>query len=194
MSGLPSCCQCGKTAILSSDTGEHLCVDCYERVLRLDQIRLANLVDERNYYAERVENAIGVPMPRYSRPQLVPSYASTTINIDRSTIGVVNMGSVSRLDVDMTALGASGAMNLASEIKEFAEAVLGSNELSSEAKTEVVETLSFLAQEAAEPAAKRRRTLLGAAVGRITSLISVAANLATLWGHLASLFSGGLGS
>lgn len=78
-------------------------------------------------------------------------------------------------------LNAAGHKELADEIGKMSETVASSKELSDEARKELLEHLSVVSAEAAQPPEKRKMGPLRTSVEAMKSGIAVVAQLVSIW-------------
>ena len=103
------------------------------------------------------------------------------IEVDRSTIGVLNTGSLEMVDSAVTVLKESGqGAAAAAAILEVTQAVLASAALSAAAKNEVVELRGGVAQEASAPKEQRRPAQAKALLERLGTVLTTVNAMADL--------------
>lgn len=117
--------------------------------------------------------------------------------MNNSVVGTINTGSIESVDQSITALVQTGEPEAAKAVKTLSEAVLQSNDLTTNQRNELVEILSLVAREAASPPESRKTLAVAPLLERAQAITSVAADIAAVcqacWPVLLTLFgaSGG---
>jgi hypothetical protein len=161
--------------------------------MRAFQIQQGELAAMLNYLMDSTEITAGVPpgtLGRYPIPQQAIHTGPSTvhnIHVDRSVVGAINTGSVQRLNVSLDRIKNAGQPEAAAVIQTLTEAVLGSRDLTSDAKGQSVDHLSYLAGQAALPEDQRERGVTRVVLEALRSTLSVAADVATVWGPASVL-------
>ena len=191
---MAQCSQCGRPAIVNL-LGHDLCVEHYrmmQKILR-GQFRMeaANL----NYTREQIEAAGGMPglLPKYQIPSSPSNLTLTNITVSGGNVGVINTGTVQRLDSSITVMRERGNDDLARAIKELTNAVIASQQVNDSAKNEILEQLDFLADQVMSEAGTRRTGTIKSILAGMKDTLSVAANLVVLWDRLGPLLRGAFG-
>ncbi|MDE2059349.1 MAG: hypothetical protein KGL31_00670 [candidate division NC10 bacterium] len=162
-----------------------LCLDCNLKHVQLITMQNEMLERQMNYLTDYMGMIVGLPGlgPRFPERKSVTIGGVTlnNIKIDRSTIGVVNTGSIETVDSAVTVLRHSGDPQLATAILELSQAVLNSSALIADTKAKIVDILSVLASEATAPKGRRRLAAIGPLLQEIATLVGGAAGLAEIW-------------
>jgi len=193
------CSQCSKTAIFSVGEGKvPLCIDCYLKLQQAIELQDRRLKEELNYLTDSIEATVGLYgiLPRYPIPKPIVRQGPVTLNnitVDRSTIGSINTGEIVNLDVAITSISKSGNENLVKALKEFTQAVIEEKKLNDIIKNQIIEQLSFLANQVNTPKERRKKGIIKAVLSEIRNNISTVAGLVVLWEKLYPLFKGILG-
>ena len=111
---------------------------------------------------------------------------SDKINISNSTVGVVNTGEIKEIKsilVSTSALTEAGHSEVATALRQLADAVSKNQELSDKQRTEILAQLDEIARQANTPAEKR------SALGVIRSILSGIATGLGAAGGLAEVWS-----
>lgn len=192
------CSQCDRAAVYEMQNGAVLlCVEHYNMVAQNAQVAMAASATMINYLSDRINATFGLPPqePRIHIPQPVIHEAPVThnhINIDRSVIGAINTAQVERIDVAMQNIQNGGDPGLSAAFKELTEAVIQNQQINDSDRRQLVENLTFLAEQAALPDPQRQKGIAKTVVQATSSLIAAAANAATIWGqwhaHISALF------
>ena len=184
------CTQCGKPAVIEM-SGVPLCIDCYAKVEYVNQLRLSRLIDLLNYTSAQIDASIGFGIsPRMANFQPQPPPGALFLNnisVEKSTIGTINTGTIQSLDNAITILSDQQQGELAEALKKFTEAIIQNTELTEAARKEVVESLSFLAEQLSKPRDERKSTLVKTLFERIPTLLKTATDLVTLWKQIEPL-------
>jgi hypothetical protein len=157
-----------------------------------------------NFLLDMASLSAGVPIefPRIHTPQ--PVYANVTggpvlnnnIRIDRSVVGMLNTGSiqdVQRIDINLKTLIDSGSSTVANSLKLLTENVARAQELSEIAKTELLEQLQLISEQAALPADHRKTSIVKPVLSSLVTGISTVSSLARLWAVVGEYICSHLG-
>ncbi len=145
------CCQCDKPAFLSI-ANNPLCIDHYLKFQQANQIEDARYANHLNFLMGEMEATVGLgpTLQRYKVPQPIIHQGPMkfqNINIDKSNIGFLNTGEIEKLDMTMSVINTTGHRDLTEAFKEFTEAVIKMQELDDKIKKEIVEQITFLANQ-----------------------------------------------
>jgi ABC-type transporter Mla subunit MlaD len=142
-----------------------------------------------NYMSDAMNELGGLPpfgprFPQRPRPVNTGGVKLNNISVSNSVVGTINTGSIGSVDQSISALVQLGEPALAEAIKSLSEAILQSEDLTSNQREELVEILSVLAMEAATPKERRRgsvvQTLLDKAM-KIASLTNDITDVCQRW-------------
>jgi hypothetical protein len=162
-----------------------LCLDCNLKFVQTITLQNDMLERQFNYLAESMDRVTGLPglTPRFPLHQAVTMEGVTlnNIKIDRSTVGVLNTGTIGTVDAAVTTLKQSGESNAAETFTKLTEAVAKDPQLTLEQKNQIVELLSVLSTEATAPKERRRGAAMLPLLERLSTLVSGAASLTQLW-------------
>ena len=130
-------------------------------------------------------------LPRFPERRVVNLGGSTynNIRVDRSTIGVLNTGTIGNVDGARTRRKQAGESDLAAAVKAFTEALLQSSEAGRDVKNQVLEILSAVAAEATAPKEKRRPAVIRPLLQEISTLVQGVAALSALWAQYGPLIT-----
>lgn len=172
-----------------------LCLDCYIRLENVQQQKLAALERNMNYLTAEMESMVGLPgiFPRYPErpaPRVIQTGGVTlnNIRVSNSEIGVLNTGSIENVDSTVTVLKSSGNSELAQAVTALSEAVIKSNEISSNEKNQIIELLGAISSEAIAPKQKQRRSVVKALLSELSGMLSGIGSLASLWEKVKGVF------
>ena len=191
------CSQCDKPALYAVGEPEvPLCLACYHTHSQIVQAELATMERHLNYLSDEMAMIAGLPPagPRYPERRVVQMTGGVTFNnirMDRSTIGVLNTGSIGSIrDVDnaITILKQGDNPALGIAVEGLTEAVATNRELQREEKDQILEALSVLTKDAAAPKANRKPTVARTLLTHLDELIKRVPALLALWGIAKSLF------
>jgi hypothetical protein len=193
-----ACSQCGKPAVVQY--GDiWLCVDCNLRFQQAEQLRYSRAISEYNFHTYQMELAAMLPigiLGRVPHPQSPFQGNTLTLNnisIDRSTIGALNTGNIKRLDVAITRMQDSGRADLGDVLKELTEAILENQDIDDLRKNELLEHLSFLAEQSGLPKEQRSPNIAKVVFDAVAVLASNSQNLKRLWEQSDQVFREALG-
>lgn len=185
------CSQCNKPAFYRVAEAEiPLCLSCYATWHHTQNIDFLKNAVMMNHAMDNLDLSVGMGV---SGDRIPVGYIAKAIqgaatlnqfSISNSQIGVLNTGSINRIEASITLAQGTDAELIAQHIKSFTEEVLTSNELGAEEKNEIIE----LTDAAAEEVVGRRRLTVVTAhlkalrekVGGILSLANAADKLLEL--------------
>ncbi len=188
---MTKCYQCEKPAIhpvIADEAKIPLCLDCHLKYTQL--LATQNDMIERtiNYLTSQMEASVGLRgiLPRFPERKVVQTGDVTlnNIQIDNSTIGVINTGSIETVDAAVTSLRQSGDDKLSSALLELSQAVLSNNEVVNETKNQLIEILSLIATEATAPKEKRRVATMRILLTELSTILSGISSLGELWDRI----------
>ncbi|WP_158522137.1 hypothetical protein [Thioclava sediminum] len=111
-------------------------------------------------------------------------------NISESQIGVLNTGAINKIDAAITLTKGTDAEGMGHHIKTLTEAVLSSDELTTEQKNAIIELTETLSEEVVgqrKPATIK--AVLKEIVEQTKGAATITASAKVLWDILAPLFS-----
>ncbi len=106
---------------------------------------------------------------------------NNNFNIDRSTIGVLNTGSIANLNSSVTALNQGGNAPLAAAFKSLTEAVANEATIAPVDKDKILEMMSVLAAESTVPAEKRKKFAMLPLLKEIATFIAGIGTVGKIW-------------
>ena len=193
------CYQCSNPAMYQiGDQNIPLCLNCYAKVAQIEQQKLENNERMLNYLSDEMEMVTGVRLggPRFPpRPRAVHvgDVRLNNISVSNSVVGTINTGSIGSLDQSISALIQLSEPTLAQAFKELSEAVLKSNDLSTNQRNELIESLNTIAKEAATPPGQRQNTVAISLLERAEKITAIAADISELcqryWPVIAAVFA-----
>lgn len=192
-----TCHNCGRPALyqLGDDAGNQisLCIDCnlkHEHAMALEFDRHARAF---NRIADSMAGW-GVPIAKFA-PRQQPIVHSgdvvlNNINIEGSTIGVLNTGNIQTVDFAVTLLKRSGEQETADIFQKLTEEIINSVDLDAAMKNTATELLGMLSTEATAPVEKRRSGAMRTLLAELSGIVGGVASLSQLWQQYSpSLFS-----
>jgi hypothetical protein len=194
---MSQCSQCEKPAIVDYN-GHPLCVEHYRMMVQASHSILSWQAANLNMVRSELEAEAGgfVRLPRIEippNPFVGGNLTYNNINVDRSTIGAINTGTISSLDVAITMMKDRGENELAEAIKELTEAVIGSNEINDTIKNEINEQLEFLVAQATTKSQNRSMGTVKSVFAGIRNYVAPIASLLTIWNKAEPLIKAALG-
>ena len=193
------CSQCGRPAVVRIGGKEgtiFLCIDCnlkFEQAQAMEFDRNARLF---NMVSDQMDAMAGVPYSggRIALPERpvfhVGGLNLNNIKIDRSTIGILNTGTIGTVDGAVTVMKQHGETGAADAIARLTEAVAKAQAVSTEDKNRILEALSVLATEATMPKDKRRSSAMKPLLLDLSTFLGGIAGLAQLWQQFGPAISG----
>ena len=177
------CHQCDRPAFyLTGDNNNiPLCLDCYAKLSHISNMQFLLDAAMMNQALEGIEMMTGLPnsgvrVPVHALAQAMRrSQTLNNIHISQSQIGVLNTGSIQRIDAAITLSKGSDAEEIGAQIRYLTEAVAQSKELDARQQNEIIELTETLAEEVV---GKRKSATITAVVKAITEKVSGVAVLA----------------
>ncbi len=109
------------------------------------------------------------------------------LKISDSQIGTLNLGSiVGDVESNLTILG-DEAQEIRTGLTRLTEAVLNDEQLQEEAKRELIESISVLAEEANKQSDQRRRVVVQTLMQTIAAVASTASGVSVIWSEIEPL-------
>jgi len=182
-----TCSQCGKPAIFEMQ-GHLLCLDCGERLERIQMGEFMRTAAAHNQLAASLENQLPFRVPRINIPSQAHNIGSTTFNsvkIDRSTVGNVNTGTIRQLGDSIATIGQTNT-EFSSKVQSFANELLVDQTLSAESKQEAIEILATITDDIKQEKINQRPRQRRSLIERMKSILEPAANLATIFATIAT--------
>lgn len=178
------CYQCTNPAMwLVSDQEIPLCLNCYFRYQQLQQAEIENNERMMNYNLDQMAAMVGMPpmgprFPERPRPVILSGVKMNHINVTNSVVGTLNTGSIGVVDQSITALVQVGDNSLGEALKELSQAILGSKDLTTNQKNELMESLSAISTEAITPKENRKKSVASILIERASQVTSLATDIA----------------
>jgi hypothetical protein len=162
---------------------------------RKQQEQLLGSIHRANMMNFILENAEGmsagppgflgrVPVPQMPSRTIKGNITLNNINIDRSTIGVLNTGQmqeIQQIDVNISKLDQRAEADVAEALKALTEAIVSNQDISVEQRSELVEQLHELSDQALLPPNQRKIGIVRAIVVGLSSSLNAVSGLATIW-------------
>ena len=166
---------------------------CFDHSQQFQAMNLRQMEMLQNHIDRTEDDLADVwGLPRKQRPARIPAPRVNVhqVNIHGDNLGVVNTGTVGSIANGLSIIDQRDAA-LAGQLKVLTEAVLASTTLESARKQEAADLLNELVQDAAKPADQRRSRTVMAAIGAgLAQVLSVSADLYTLWTGIAPALFG----
>lgn len=108
--------------------------------------------------------------------------------ITDSQIGTLNLGTiVGDVESKLTILADADATELRAGLARFTEAVLNDEELGEDAKRELIESISVLAEEANREPGQRRGAIVRSVMQTVAAVASTASGISVIWSEIEPL-------
>jgi hypothetical protein len=153
--------------------------------MQAQQIQFEQNARFLNFLAEHMDSSVGLPgfSPRISLPQPIVHTGAMTlnnINVRDSVVGAVNTGQIKRLDLAMTNVRVAGDRRVAEGLKQLTQAILDAEDITEAQRKEMLEAMSYLAEQAVLPDSERQKSLGRRVLGTLNQLLNASASLATI--------------
>jgi hypothetical protein len=167
-------------------------------VMNAQNQNMRNLMAMLNDAENSIEASFGlVPRRPMQIPQDVIHTGSTTINqhnlnIDRSTIGVLNTGTVGTLNASMNYIQQENPQ-LADDLKTLIETISRDQALEQQSRKEVIEQISFLLSQFSTQPSQRNPSVIKTILTTINGTLATSASILGLWQTIEPLLKAHFG-
>jgi hypothetical protein len=192
---MTQCSQCGKPAVVEYQT-HPLCVEHYRMMMQISYFHQSWAAANLN----AVRNDLNVTsILQYPPVQIPPNpfvggdILYNNISVNQSTIGALNTGTISSIDVAIGLIRDKGENDLAIMVKKLTEEVIKNAELSNQVKNEINEQLEFLVAQALMETKHRRMGPIKSIFSGIRNYVAPIASLLAIWNNLEPLIKTALG-
>lgn len=179
------CSQCNSEAMYEIQ-GHLLCLEHYTMLsnnLRAQQIESMAMM---NYLSDSIDRVFGLPPsgPRIEIPHQAVLNSPMTFNhiqIDRSVVGAINTAQVARIDVAMQNIRNQGNEDVSKAIKSLTEAIINDKQANKTEKNQILEQLTFLAEQATLPKSQQQKSVIKMVIKAIPSTLNTISSFSNLW-------------
>ena len=177
------CYQCDRPAmyLVGDKNNIPLCLDCYAKLSHIENMQFLQSAAMSNQASDDMDMMTGFPssggrLPVQAIAQAMKrSHTLNNIHISQSQIGVLNTGSIQRIDAAITLSKGSDAEEIGSLINGLTQAVIQSRELDATQQNEIIDLTETLAEEVV---GKRKPATITAVMKAITEKVTGVAALA----------------
>jgi hypothetical protein len=159
-------------------------------------LQLRNAAIGSNAAAQQMDFVSGLRnlTPRMQVPDLPPAPLTlNNIRVDRSTVGAINAGEVAGIDVSITVLEQAGNKNVSEALKQLTQAIVDASDISKESKSQTLDQVAYLSEQAAAAAKDRKPGMIKAACAALTQVATTTTALATAWNAAEPILHGHFG-
>ncbi len=175
------CYQCDKPAMyMIGDENVPLCLNCYSTWSHIQNMQFLQNAAMVNHALDEIDMVTGfrsmegrLPVQAIARA-MQKGHTLNNFNISQSQIGVLNTGSIERIDAAITLSRGSDTELIGEALKDLTAAVISSEELNQEDKNDVLDLTETLADEVV---GKRKPATINAVMKEITKKVMGAATL-----------------
>lgn len=139
--------------MIGADGQLPLCLDCYSKLARIQHNQFLQNAAMMNLALDDLDMMTGFPSSGGRMPiqalsrAMQASHTLNNIHISQSQIGVLNSGSIQRIDAAITLSKGSEVEQIGALINELTQAVVQSKELDAAMQNEVIELTETIAEE-----------------------------------------------
>lgn len=177
------CHQCDRPALYTvGKSGElPLCLDCYAKLAHIQNMQFLQDAAMMNRALDDMDMVTGFVTPGGRMPvqalarAMQRSHTMNNIHVSQSQIGVLNTGSIKRIDAAITLSKGTDIEDVGFLINGLTQAVIQSKELDSAQQNELIDLTESLADELV---GKRKPATVTAVMKAITEKVSGVAALA----------------
>ena len=149
------CHQCERPAIWRmGETNYPLCLECADKLQHIMNVQFLQSAAMSNMALDDMDavvGAYGLPSARIPVRELALAMKGKTvlnnININNSTVGVLNTGDLARIDAVITLTKGTDAEVVGQHLTQLTEAVISSKELTAEQKQAILDLLHSLSEQ-----------------------------------------------
>lgn len=195
------CSQCKKYEAFYLYGDHLLCLNCYERLKKIEIDEYNMLATEENRLMDEMDAVTGVygVTPRIKLLNTLPlvdnrKITYNNIKVDNSVIGAINTGEIKQLDVSIDYLKNKGHDELAQLIQELTETIINWQEKDDVLKGEILEQLNFLVTEAKLIKEKRKYGIIKSTLHGLTDAIALIPTAILIWDKIQPILNKILGS
>lgn len=150
-------CACGKQAVVAVDSGRlPLCMDCYQKFSEIN----ARQIEQLQRMTEQAERDLylvtGMPLPPHLQPKvpvIVRQQVNNPITVTGGTVGIINTGAIQQAHVSISGVADESVRAV---LAALAAAFEHQTDSAVAQRTEAVELVGGIADEARKPAGERR--------------------------------------
>lgn len=177
------CHQCDSPALymIGDDSRKlPLCLKCYSTWIHIQSVQFLQNAAMMNQAMDHMDMVTGFPSTEGRLPvqalarAMQKGHTLNNFNISQSQIGVLNTGSIERIDAAITLSKGSDAELIGEELRALTAAVIASEEIKQADKNDVLDLTETLAEEVV---GKRKSATIGAVMKEITEKVKGAAAL-----------------
>lgn len=158
------CHQCDKPGLYRCEDGPLLCLHCHAilqesnfRSFLMNASMMNQAMDDMDMVSGIYHGGGRIPVSAIAQAMSRPM-TNNHIFISNSSVGVLNTGDLAKINAVITITEGSDAEELGRSIKDFAQAVVDSEEITKEHKQEIGELLGTLSEQIA---GKRSKPVIG---------------------------------
>ena len=167
---------------IGDDSGKILlCLSCYAKWSHIQSMQFLQNAAMMNQAMDHMDMVTGLPSTKGRLPvqalarAMQKGHTLNNFTISQSQIGVLNTGSIEKIDAAITLSRGSDVELIGEELKALTEAVIQSAELDQSEKNDVLDLTETLSEEVV---GKRKPATIGAIMKGITEKVKGAAALA----------------
>ena len=182
---MTKCYQCEKPAlwqiVTENEARVPLCLGCYKLFHDMQNMDFLKSAIMYNQALEEMDLVTGFHTPGGRMPvsNMVKAMQKApilnNIQVSNSQIGVLNTGSIEKIDASITLSRDSDVENLSHIIKSLSEKIIQSREIDDREKNESLELIAALSEELIR---SRRKSILSAIISELAKRFSEVASIA----------------
>lgn len=189
------CDQCQKVQAIYNVDGHLLCLNCYERFMKIDIDKYNMLATEENRLMDEMDAITGIygVTPRVKLLNNAPlvddrKITYNNIKVDNSVIGAINTGEIKQLNVSIDYLKNNGYEELAQQIQELTTIILNCQDKDDVLKGGILEQLNFLVDEAKVSKEKRKYRMIKNTLNGLKDAIALIPTTILIWDKIHPIF------
>ncbi len=186
------CSQCEKPAFYQLENGILLCLDCYSKLVQIQNILNTNYERQINALYREAEMttgiSIGLPYPERinTNIQTGPVGINHGVIVNDSQVGTINTGVIRNINSNIEQLLQNENGDIAIEVKNFITGTINSKDITEEQQDQIIKLVNQILSE--KNSKKPNKELIQSLIGLVGTLISNSDSLVKIWEKLKSFF------
>jgi Zn-dependent M16 (insulinase) family peptidase len=146
------CQQCNRPAFFRQG-GVPLCIECSHKLQSILNSQFIQNAAMMNQALDQMDFVTGIPsmggrIPVESLARAMQkAHVYNNISVTNSQVGVINTGDLAKIDAAITMTEGSDADSVGQQLKALTQAIIDSNQLTADAKKELVELIQSLSEQ-----------------------------------------------
>jgi hypothetical protein len=165
---------------------EPICIPCEHTFQQSRYMQFAQNAAMMNFAAQEMDAIVGfgrssptIQIPKTPVPPLY--YNSQNVTVSGGTVGAINMATARDIQVSLEAITQNGDLSVADKLADFANAILNTHETDDIAKTDLLEQVAFITQQAGTKVEERKPGTIRAVLAAVKEGAGAITGLTSAW-------------